>query len=814
MRRRCVSRPPEPAGRTEPWRRHRSRCMLRCNMSATQAPLPGRFHIERLLRPASVAVVGTATQAGQRVLANLRTGGFGGPILTAADAGAVAALPAAPDLALVCLDGDAVGAAFAALGRLGTRAAAVLGMAGNVGALARQTGVRALGPGSFGVVVPGIGLNAGLGHLPPRAGRLALVSQSAALCRAVLDWAEPNGVGFSHIVGIGGNADIGFAPVLDWLARDAGTGAILLDLRRIRDARRFLSAARAAARLRPVVAIRPGGRLLDPTGTADAVLQAGLHRSGVLSVTTLAELLAAAETLTRAKPLRGEALAIATNAIGPAWLAADAALREGLTLVTLTEETRAVLRLALPQELGARLHRPDARAAADLVYAGNDLPIRLAEAAALLAGANEVAGVLAVHAPTGEGDAAGVAALAAAAKAMRVPLLVAAMGETTGAAHRAQLAAAGVPVFATPEQAVRGFLHLVRDRRGRAAARELPPAKVLEIAPDRAAVTAAFAAARAAGRLDLAAAEAQAVLGAYGITGGAAADGPEPPWAIEIGEDAVFGPTIRLGHGAAAALDLPPLNLALAQALAARLPGAAAPADIADVLVRISQLIVDFPEIAALRLDLAAGAAVNGAALRLRPAGAPAALPAIAPYPAELAGHFAGRRETFLIRPIRPEDAAAHAALFARLPSQDIRFRFFSAMRELSAEQIARLTQVDYDREIAFIAVREATGETVGVARLVQEAADGPAEFAVLVQPDAKGQGLAAHLMRRLIDWGRARGIGEIDGLVLADNAPMLGFVRHLGFDLHRAPDDETVVEARLVLSDHGAGSTGTPLPA
>ena len=458
-----------------------------------------------------------------------------------------------------------------------------------------------------------------------------------------------------------------------------------------------------------------------------------------------------------------------------------------------------MLRLALPQPLGARLHRPDARAAADLVYAGSSAPIRLAEAASLLAGANEVAGVLAVHAPTGVDDAAGMAALAAAAKAMRVPLLVAAMGETTGAAHRAQLAAGGVPAFATPEQAVRGFLHLVRDSRGRAAARELPPAKVLEIAPDRAAVAATFAAARAAGRLALAAAEARAVLAAYGIAGAAAADAP---WAIEVGEDAVFGPTIRLGQGAASALDLPPLNLPLARALAARLPGqpAAAEDGIADVLVRVSQLIVDFPEIVALRLDLAAGAAVEAAALRLRPPGAPSPLPAIAPYPAELAGHFTGRRETLLIRPIRPEDAAAHAALFARLPAQDVRFRFFSAVRELSAEQIARLTQVDYDREIAFIAVREATGETVGVARLVQEAADGPAEFAVLVQPDAKGQGLAAHLMRRLIDWARARGIGEIVGLVLADNAPMLGFVRHLGFDLHRAPDDETVVEARLVL--------------
>ncbi len=779
-------------------------------MPERRGSVPSRFRAERLFRPASVAVLGPATAAGRHILGNLHAGGFHGPILTAADAAAVAALPAAPDLAVVCLEGEAVAPAFAALGRLGTRAAVVPGMVEGLQALAQHTGVRVLGPGSFGLVVPGIGLNASLGHLPPRPGRLALVSQSASLCRTVLDWAAPNGVGFSHIVGIGGNEDLGFAATLDWLSRDPGTGAILLDLRRIKDARRFLSAARAAARLRPVVAIRAGGRLLDPTGTADAVLEAALHRSGVLTVTRMAELLAAAETLTRARPLRGEGLAIATNAIGPAWLAADAVLRERLTLATLAPETREVLRLALPAPLRSRLYRPDARASVDLVYAGTETPIRLAEAASLLSGAAEVGCVLLVHAPTGPADDAGMAAIAAAAKAMRVPLLVAALGETTGAPHRAILAAAGVPVFASPEQAVRGFLHLVQDRRGRAAARELPPSAVLEIAPDRSAVAARFAAARAAGRRDLTAEETRAVLGRYGIATAGTHDAQASALRLLVDEDALFGPTIALGQGNDLALELPPLNRTLALAFIARAPGhpAEGQAALADVLVRVSQMIVDFPEIAALALDPlhagAGGAMAGRAVLRLRPAGAVPAPLAIAPYPAELAGRVAGRRETFLIRPIRPEDAEAHAAMFERLPPQDVRFRFFSAVRELSAEQIVRLTQVDYDREIAFIAVREATGETVGVARLVQESADGTAEFAIVVQPDAKGQGLAEQLMQRLIAWARRRSVAEIVGLVLADNAAMLGFVRHLGFTLRRAADDETIVEARLTLAADG----------
>jgi acetyltransferase len=816
---------------------------------------------------------------GALVLRNLRAGSYTGAILTAETAADIASLPTTPDLAVICAEGAAAAEALAALGRRGTAAAAVVGRVGGLGELARQTGVRSLGAASFGIAVPGLGLNATTAHLAPTRGRVALVSQSAALCRAVLDWAEPNGVGFSHIVGIGANSDIGFGVVLDWLSRDPGTGAILLDIRRIKDARRFLSAARAAARLRPVVALRAGSRLLDPTGAAETAFAAAVHRVGVLSVTRLEDLLDAAETLTRARPARNEALAIVTNAIGPGWLAADAALREGLKLATLSATTRQVLGLGGMTAVPSRGKLPDEPIGADLVYAGPEAPIRLAEAASLLASAPEVGGVLVVVAPTGEADAAGFAALIAAAQALRVPLLVAAMGETTAAKHRRTLASAGLPVFATPEQAVHGFLDLVQDRRNRAAARELPPAAVLQIAPDRAAVSAAFARARAEGRLTLAQDEALSVLAAYGMVclpTLRAADAPHamvaaamlgwpvvlkrrraerpqeggrstlvldlrdtsqvqdavrllerntPPGAVpgfivqkqvprvrellvRAADDPVFGPTIGFGQGGTAAsvfadiaVDLPPLNLPLAHALiqrtrAGRMLGArhdlpaADEAPLADALVRVSQLLVDFPEIAELELNpLFADVAQVRAAdawIRLRPADAPPARLAIAPYPAHLTSWFEGRAEKFLIRPIRPEDAAAHAAFFARLTPEDVRFRFFTALRELSPEQIARLTQVDYDRELAFIAVREATGETVGVSRLVREMGTSEAEFAVVVQPDVKGQRLASELMRRVIDWGRSQGVAEISGQILANNVPMLAFARHLGFNVHR----------------------------
>jgi acetyltransferase len=818
----------------------------------------GRFSPACLFHPELVVAIGVGSEVGRQVMANLDAGGFKGRVVAADTPEGIAALPSPPDLAVIGAPPSPD--LLQALAAKGTFAAIVLCGADGLSDPARRGGVRVLGPESFGIAVPGIGLNASRAHLPVPAGRLGLVSQSASLCRTVLDWAQPSGVGFSHIVGIGDRADIGFGLVLDWLSRDPGTGAILLDIRQLRDRRAFLSAARAASRLRPVVAIRPGSVLADPSGAAERAFEAALRRAGVLCVTNLDDLLAAAEILARARPVRGEALSIVTNAIGAGRMAADAVLRNGLRL------------------------------AADIVHVEPDDSTRLATLAEASAGTAGVGGVLVVQAPTGGADAAATKALAASRDAMKVPLLVCAMGETTGAACRRGLAEAGMAVFATPEQAVRGFLHLVQDRRNRAAARELPHSTVLTVAPDRDAVRGMFAAIRRGGRLSAMQDEALAVLSAYGIpvvpgravtssddaaeaaallgfpavvklrqsvrpderaSGGLALDlhnaaevaaaahrlaarteRGDPSLLVQrqanrwrelrvrVSDDATFGPIISFGQGGTTAdivgdiaADLPPLNLALAHGLIGRTRAAATlarfrdnpPANefaVAEALVRVSQLIVDFPEIAELDLNPlsvdADGVVAADAWLRLREAGDGGGGLAITPYPAELSEHWATPDgERLIIRPIRPEDADQHGAFFARLSPQDIRYRFFTAMRELSPEQMARLTQIDYDREMAFVAVREANGETVGVARLVCED-ERSGEFAVIVQADMKGRGVARHLMQRLVDWARRRGLRDVVGQVLADNAPMLAFVRHLGFSVKRMPEEPDVVEARL----------------
>ena len=815
----------------------------------------GRFNPAALFNPASIVVIGVDTEAGAQILGNLAMGGFKGEVRTA--------LAESTALAVLAVPPERIGAAMTDLAAANCFAAIVPGPAADLAEHAARTGVRVLGAHSFGVAVPGLRLNATRSHIPPPAGRLALVSQSAALSRTVIDWAGPNGVGFSHIVGLGANADIGFGLTLDWLSRGTGTDAIILDIRRIKNHRVFLSAARAAARLRPVVAIRAGLRSLDQDDDADLAFEGALRRAGVLSVTRLEDLLGAAETLSRVRPARGDTLAIVSNAIGPGRLAADGVARAGLHL---------------------RADEPVTHlAAADLASTAFELAAR-----------TDIGCVLVIHAPQGQADDATIASLCRGQTDRRAPLLVCAMGETTGAMHRRELARAGLPVFATPDQAIQGFDHLVSDRRNRAAARELPPSAVLHLAPERDRVRRCFMRIRAAGRVTLAQDEALEILSAYGIPTvptrfaatahdaacaaellgfpavvklrdtAAPAERPagslifglhDPPHvaaaaellcvqarrcgasgemlvqrhvgrsrevAVRVADDATFGPMITFGGGGSTpdptdrAIDLPPLNLALATALlqrcrtgamlgrATRDRAAANTEAVAGTLVRISQLIVDFPEIAVLEVPSLfvdfEGVLAADAWLRLRGPDEPDGALAITPYPVELVEHCRIGSDRMTIRPIRPEDASAHIAFFARLSPEDIRYRFFSMMRELSPEQSFRLTQIDYDREMALIAVNEATGDTVGVARLVREVGGRSGEFAVIVQGDMKGRGLASHLMRRLMEWARVRGMREVVGQILVDNQPMLGFVRHLGFTIHRMEDDPEVMEARLVL--------------
>ena len=345
-------------------------------------------NLEKLFQPASIALIGASERpggVGAVVFQNLLNGGFKGVIWPVNPRHTslhglpvwpdVEALPTAPDLAVICTPPQAVPGLIDALGRKGTRAAIVItaglkqlrtddGRTLEQAMLdaARPWLLRILGPNCIGALVPGIGLNASFAPGNALAGRLAFVTQSGALATAMLDWANSRQIGFSHFISLGDSADVDFGDVLDYLASDANTRAILMYAESVKSGPKFMSAARAAARNKPVIVVKAGRApegakaAASHTGAlagSDAVFDAVVRRAGMLRVDTLEALFDAAETLAHARPWRGERLCILTNGGGVGVLAADALVDRRLAqgggkLAVLTATTLAALDACLP----------------------------------------------------------------------------------------------------------------------------------------------------------------------------------------------------------------------------------------------------------------------------------------------------------------------------------------------------------------------------------------------------------------------------------------------------------------------------------
>ena len=299
-------------------------------------------NLDHLFRPKSIALIGASDRpqsVGATVMRKLLEGGFTGPVWpvnashrTVAGRPAfrdVASLPQPPDLAVICTPAPTVPGLIEALGHKRTRAAVVIsaGLSATTPTApggpslrqamldaARPYLLRILGPNCVAPLVPGIGLNASFAHTSALPGKLAFISQFGALTTALLDWAKSRDIGFSHFVSLGDSADVDFGDVLDYLGRDPGTRAILMYIESVQAARKFMSAARAAARNKPVLLVKAGRApegakaAASHTGAlagSDAVFDAAVRRAGMLRMATLTDLFAAAETLSRARPFRG-----------------------------------------------------------------------------------------------------------------------------------------------------------------------------------------------------------------------------------------------------------------------------------------------------------------------------------------------------------------------------------------------------------------------------------------------------------------------------------------------------------------------------
>lgn len=889
-------------------------------------------NFDAFFSPASVALIGASRKehsVGAVVARNLLGGGFKGEIYLvnphAEDISGqrvyadVAALPRVPDLAIITTPAPAVPDAIAQLAAKGARAAVVItagfgshdadgpALRQRMLDAARPATLRIMGPNCLGLLVPTIGLNGSFAPVQPRAGGIGFAAQSGAMITAVLDWADGRGIGFSSLASLGDMADADFGDLLDYYANDTATTGVLLYIEHVTQARKFMSAARRVARLKPVVVIKAGRHeegqraAASHTGAlagSDAVYDAAFRRAGMLRVTTLTDLFDAVELLSTQQRVSGDRLAILTNGGGAGVLATDTLVDEGGRLATLAPETIAALGAVLPRTW-SQANPVDIIGDADGARYG-------AATAAVLADPNADA-VLVLNCPTAVADsqegARAVARITAAQNPQtRKPVFTVWLGREGATPARSVFKEARLPTFETPDEGVRAFMHLARHAKAQALLMEAPEPPEPVGHEARLQARSAITAARLGGRTLLTEIEAKRVLAAYRIpivearaartpaaagqvalalglpaaikilspdithktdVGGVALNlntevdvevaaermlarvakavpqariegfsvqrMASKPGAHElicgIADDRTFGPVIMFGQGGTSvevvrdkALMLPPLNDALVRDMIERTRVARLlkgyrdrrPADmdaIVGVLLRLAELSADIPEIAELDINPlwadAEGVLALDARITLRPEhDGDHRRFAILPYPQALESGLTTRSGgVYQVRPIRPHDENHLQAMIAASVPDDIRMRFLGALRALPRQLAQRLTQIDYDREMVFVAApADAPDHLAGVVRLACDPDFERGEYSVFVRSDLKGRGLGYALMQAIITYAKTRGLKEIFGDELAENERMLTMTREFGFTTAGKAGEPGIVEVTLKL--------------
>ncbi|WED24382.1 bifunctional acetate--CoA ligase family protein/GNAT family N-acetyltransferase [Vibrio sp. JC009] len=872
-------------------------------------------NISKLLKPSSVAVIGASNRpfrAGEVIMQNLLSGGFQGAIIPVtpkykAVCGVLAypninTMPITPDIAILCthasrntelmqqLAEKKVPTVVILSSDMHNPASAAAGCTIEQECLkiAKENGIRVLGSNSLGLLLPWINFNASFSPATARRGNIAFISQSAAVSTTVLDWAEDKEIGFSAFISIGNGSDIDCCELLDHLCTDTNTSAILIYLDSIKDARKFMSAARAASRNRRILVLKGGrtseGRKLAQkhTGandTLDIIYDSAIRRTGMLRVKNTPELFAAVETLTHSVLLRGERLAIVTNGGGPAIMAVDTLLERGGKLAEFDISTRDKLSAFLPASW-SNTNPVDMMGDADSK--------RYVQTINALMDGDDFDALLIMHSPSAvaqstETAGAVIDAIKSHPRHKRFNILTNWSGEKTTREARLLFTQSGIPTYRTPESAVIAYMHLVEYRRNQKQLMETPttsehigshqlnevkswiqsqvshqevtldthqitplfnhyklevletwiaqePSEAVHIAnkisypvavklrsPDIAhksdihgvmlnlrtaeevesaaqsvfdRVQLNYPAARVNGLIVQAMASR---IGAYELR-------------VKVATDATFGPVIFLGEGGSewdesidAAAAMLPLNSALARYLIIRAikankirPHQTQYFDIdalSEFLVKISQMLVDNPQIHQLDIHpLLVGEdtlTVLDADLLLKPYEGDAHRRfAIRPYPSELEEAVTLKSgETVTLRPILPEDEPQHAKFLTQVSKEDLYKRFFSDVGEFNHEALANLTQIDYDREMAFLAVSQ-DGSILGVSRALIDSENIDAEFAILIRSDLKGVGLGKILMNKIIEYCRNKGTKQMSGMTMPTNRGMLTLAQKLGFEL------------------------------
>ncbi|MFA7438241.1 GNAT family N-acetyltransferase [Castellaniella sp.] len=687
-----------------------------------------------------------------------------------------------------------------------------------------------LGPGALGVQRPHLGLNLGLEAQAAPAGQVALVAQSRMVAAAVMDWAGDIGLGFSAVVTVGDADGVTAAEILEYLAMDSRTESIVLYLEQVDSSRRFTSALMAAASVKPVIVLKVGrqGPVADPA--ADAVFDALLRRTGAVRIHVYVQLFSALKVLVHARRQRGRYIAVFSNGHGAAHLALDAIGTRGpVARAELATQTRHALAGLL--EPGASVHNPV------ISHAPLD-PDRLERTLALLAADTNVDGVLVLIAPDALSDMEGaVESLARFSQDAHKPIISCLMGDASMRPLRQRLDAVGLPAFRTPEAAAHAYGILATYHYNQALAQQVLPPEKLSQAPRLDEARLLLNDAIMSGRTELSQENVRWLLDCFHVPvqlaepQHAGGYGPQAaiPMAIHVRRDACFGPYLQFGPGGAHArltssyleIELPPLNNYLARQLIQRGKfwsrvlerdlSAAAFEQLRETLERLSDMICELPGIQGLSIDplWSDDTVLHAGAIRIaldpdhdgeRPENHAYRHMAIHPYPRRLVRPLVTPQgNEWLLRPIRPEDAALLQE-FVRTLSDETRYmRFVSMLRELTPRMLARYTRIDYDREVALVAVVQVPNpdnrgllreRIVGFAHYLRNPDGRGAEYALVIADAWQRRGLGAELMRSLIGLARQQGLDYIEGLVLATNRPMLGLMTFLGLRNDPDPDD------------------------
>jgi acetyltransferase len=753
---------------------------------------------------------------------------------------------------------------------------------------------------------PSIGLNATFNNGAANVGSIAFVSQSGALCTAILDWAKRNDVGFSSVVSMGSSTDVDFGEILDFLVSDPNTQSILMYIEGIRNARSFMSALRAAARIKPVILVKVGRHAAGSKAAmshtaslvgADDVFDAAVSRVGVVRVQTITQLFTAAKALSCGFKPTGNRLAIVTNGGGPGVMAVDRAADLGLNIATLSDSTIEYLNQHLP---------PNWPHANPVDIIGDAQADRYHHAVKACLEDENVDGVLAILTPQAMTKPLESAqALIELANTHRKPLLTCWMGETQVASSREAFTQAHRPHFRTPEPAVEVFSHLSAYYRNQKLLMQMPGPLSHHVEPDVESARLIIEGAMQEHRKVLSEMESKALLSAFHIPVARTIVAHSPNEALLIAQqmgfpvamkvnshdishksdaggvilnlrnahevraayqkicdniqlnrpdakmegvaiepmimkrngrelmigvttDPVFGPVITFGAGGTAveimgdrAVALPPLNSFLVKELIndtriAKMLGKfrnMAPANmeaLEDVLLRVSEMVCELPllkemDINPLILDENGALAADARVVveYRQPSADRYAHMAIYPYPTYLVSEWQLADGTDItIRPIRPEDAQLVKQFVHNLSDETKYFRFMNSVQELTEEMLSRLTQIDYSRELALVAVTELHAQEVqlGVVRYAINPDGKTCEFALVVADNITGKGLGQKLMLSLMEAARSKGLEIIEGEVLSHNHNMLKLMTRLGFSIRNSTEDAGIMKVSKAL--------------